>query len=144
MRGGVSGVSVVSVTGVSLVSLVSVTGVSLVSVGVTRTKSAFVRKLFPDYITPGPDSISHICETYHPAFPRKKYKCRACGYTPPKPVLMGIGASDLVAPWPGSIPLEAMTDEHLDSSLVVVPYYPDIESLVVILVEPLHGMGLVQ
>ena len=57
---------------------------------------------------------------------------------------MGIGASDLVAPWPGSIPLEAVTDEHLDSSLVVMPYYPNIESLVVILVEPLHSMGLVQ
>ena len=57
---------------------------------------------------------------------------------------MGVGAGDLVDTWPGSIPFHAMTDEHLDSGLVVMTYYSDIENLIVILIEPLHGMGLVQ
>ena len=101
-------------------------------------------RLLASHVTPGPDSIPHVSKPYHPPLTWEKYKCRACGYTPPESILVGIGTSDLVAPWPGSIPLEAMTDEHLDSSFMVMPYYPDIESLIVILVEPLHGMGLVQ
>ena len=57
---------------------------------------------------------------------------------------MCIGTGDLVAAGTGSIPFHTVPDEHLNRSFVVMPYYPNIKSLVVVFVEPLDRMGLVQ